>query len=66
MILRVIASLVLCASFTLGSFPAVQGKGIFVPASYDSYEVTLVDGSSLSLRTHGGRLVFSSDIPPKI
>lgn len=60
MILRVILSLVLCASFTLGAMPVVQGKVTPMPASYDSYDLTYVDGGTLSLKLLGGSIFFET------
>ena len=61
MIFRVIISLVLCTAITLGSFPAVGRKETLAPASFDNYEVTLVDGGTLTMRLLNGRILFSSD-----
>lgn len=65
MILRMIASLVLCASFILGSFPGVEKKGKFVPAPYDKYEITLADGETLKMKLAGDKIVFESSIPDR-
>ncbi len=58
MFLRIITSLILCASFTLGSFPVLNRKGDFVRASYDSYTLTLCDGETLDIRLAGGKILF--------
>ena len=60
MISRVILSLVLCTAITLGSFPVAGKQETFAPASYDSYEITLVDGGLLKMRLLSGRIVFDS------
>ena len=60
MALRVIASLVLIASITLGSVPVTGKQDIFTPASFDSYDVTLVDGETLGMRLSNGRILFNS------
>jgi len=60
MISRVIISLVLCTAITLGSFPVAGKQETFAPASYDSYEITLVDGGILEMRLLSGRIVFES------
>ena len=60
MILRMIASLVICTSFILGSFPVLEKKGDFAPASYDEYELTLADGETLTMRLAGERIIFES------
>ena len=65
MVLRVIASLMLTASVTLGSFPVAGKQDIFTPASFDSYEVTLVDGETLGMRLLNGRILFNSSADRK-
>ena len=65
MALRVIASLVLIASVTLGSFPVAGKQDTFTPASFDSYEVTLVDGETLGMRLLNGRILFDSSAERK-
>ena len=60
MISRVIISLVLCTAITLGSFPVAGKQEIFAPASFDSYEITLVDGGTMTMRLLSGRIVFDS------
>ncbi|MCR4730865.1 MAG: leucine-rich repeat protein [Saccharofermentans sp.] len=57
---RVIISLVLCTAVTLGAFPAVGMKENLAPASFDSYEITLVDGETLNMRLLSGRIIFDS------
>ena len=57
---RVILSLVLCTAVTLGAFPAVGMKENLAPASFDSYEITLVDGETLNMRLLSGRIIFDS------
>ena len=65
MVLRVIASLMLTASVTLGSFPVAGKQDTFTPASFDSYEVTLVDGETLGMRLLNGRILFNSSADRK-
>ena len=60
MIPRVILSVVLCAAITLGSFPVMGRQANFAPAAFDTYEITLVDGGSLTVRLVGGRCFFAS------
>ena len=72
MFLRLIASLMLSASIFVGSVPLAgfpdQGipDGIvameksFVPASYDSYELTLADGSTVRISVSGSKMIFDS------
>ena len=65
MVFRVIASLVLIASITLGSVPVMGRQDTFASASFDSYEVTLVNGESLKMRLSDGRILFSSSVDQK-
>lgn len=67
MFLKAAASIILCTSFILGSFPlrfvpdVNRKRADFKPAAYDGYEVTLVDGGKLRLQIVGGKMVFDSD-----
>ena len=65
MVFRVIASLVLIASITLGSVPVMGRQDTFASASFDSYEVTLVNGETLKMRLSDGRILFSSSVDQK-
>ena len=70
MSLRLIASLMLSASIFFGSVPfsGFPGKdnpdgivafdGSFVPASYDSYEVTLADGGTVKMSLTGSKMIL--------
>lgn len=66
MFLRIVTSLILCASFTLGSFPGfLERKGEFTRASYDSYTLTLCDGETLEMKLAGGSVIFVSSDPSR-
>lgn len=60
MFLRVAASIILCVSITLNAFPGLLRKGTFTPASYEGYELTLADGSTLYMCLTGDRAIFES------
>lgn len=68
MFLKAAASIILCTSFILGSFPLrffpdVNKQRVdFRPAAYDGYEVTLVDGAKVNLQIVGGKMIFESDV----
>ncbi|MBR3247293.1 MAG: leucine-rich repeat protein [Clostridiales bacterium] len=71
MIMRLIASLMLSASFLAGLFPfaGLPGMGFpgvvdmkvkTAPASFDSYELTLADGVTVDMSISGDRMIFDS------
>ena len=61
MLRRVVATVLLCAAFTLYAFPGFERKSDFVPASFEEYELTLADGVILNMSLAGGRVIFDSD-----
>jgi len=73
MITRLIAALILSASIIAGSFSytgipvtdfpdVIKMSGEYVPASYDSYELTLADGTSVKISLSNDRVLFESDV----
>ena len=70
MFLKAVASIILCASLFLGSFPIgaypfTDRKGVFKPASYEGYEITLVDGETIGMHIVGSSIAFDSSVDRK-
>ena len=66
MVLKAIASIILCVSVILGGLPIGGGslmdkKGNFRPAAFDGYQLTLADGGTVNMSIVGKNLVFNSD-----
>lgn len=60
--IRVIATVIMCITFTLNSFPGIFVNEKILPAMFDGYIMTLADGETLEMRAAGKKLIFSSSV----
>ena len=70
MFLKAAASIILCTSLfmgslPIGSYPFMDRKGAFRPASFEGYELTLADGETVSMMLSGKNIVFESSMDRK-
>ena len=67
MFLKALASIILSISFLIGGLPVTTFSGSskkadFAPASFDTYEITLADGSHIKIMLVGANVIFESDV----